>query len=109
MKTVIGNWLLPLQPARRNIPGKDRDACHGAPMSGNEDSVGTAAVASKEDARIAAIDIGSKSVRLVVAQVLPGEGYRILNEERENTRLTSILASTGRLDTTAGPLRIFHL
>jgi exopolyphosphatase/guanosine-5'-triphosphate,3'-diphosphate pyrophosphatase len=70
-------------------------------MSRNADSSGTAAVSSGEDARIAVIDIGSNSVRLVVAQVLPDEGYRILNEERENTRLASILASTGSLGTTA--------
>jgi len=70
-------------------------------MSGSVDSAGKAALSSGEDTRIAAIDIGSNSVRLVVAQVLPGGGYRILNEERENTRLASVLASTGRLDTTA--------
>ena len=70
-------------------------------MSGSVDSAGTAALSSGEDVRIAAIDIGSNSVRLVVAQALPGEEYRILNEERENTRLASVLASTGWFDTTA--------
>ena len=48
--------------------------------------------------RLAAIDIGSNSIRLVVAEALPGGLYRILDEERESTRLGKSLASTGRLD-----------
>ena len=70
-------------------------------MSGSVESANPVAASSEEDVRIAAIDIGSNSVRLVVAQALPNKGYRILNEERENTRLASILASTGSLGTTA--------
>jgi exopolyphosphatase/guanosine-5'-triphosphate,3'-diphosphate pyrophosphatase len=49
-------------------------------------------------ARIAAIDVGSNSIRLVVAEVLPSGGYRVLDEERENTRLAAALTTTGRLD-----------
>src|SRR5262245_39946209 len=52
-------------------------------------------------ARIAAIDVGSNSIRLVVAEVLPSGGYRVLDEERENTRLAAALSKTGRLDPTA--------
>ncbi|MCI0492679.1 MAG: Ppx/GppA family phosphatase [Planctomycetes bacterium] len=51
--------------------------------------------------RIAAIEVGSNSVRLVVAEVLPSGGYRVLDEERENTRLASALITTGRLDPAA--------
>ena len=40
-------------------------------------------------ARIAAIDVGSNSIRLVVAEVLTTGGYRVLDEERENTRLAA--------------------
>jgi exopolyphosphatase/guanosine-5'-triphosphate,3'-diphosphate pyrophosphatase len=47
--------------------------------------------------RIAAIDIGSNSVRLVVAEVLPSGGYRVLDEERENTRLAASMVATGEL------------
>lgn len=47
--------------------------------------------------RIAAIDIGSNSVRLVVAQVEASGGYRVLDEERENTRLASEIDETGLL------------
>ena len=34
----------------------------------------------------------------VVAEVLPSGGYRVLDEERENTRLAAALTKTGRLD-----------
>jgi exopolyphosphatase/guanosine-5'-triphosphate,3'-diphosphate pyrophosphatase len=64
--------------------------------------------------RIAAIDVGSNSVRLVVAEVLPSGGYRVLDEERENTRLSASMTKTGRLDpaaadATIGVLRNFLL
>jgi len=48
--------------------------------------------------RLAAIDIGSNSIRLVVAEAKPGGRYRILDEERESTRLGRSLASTGSID-----------
>src|SRR5262245_66563829 len=64
-------------------------------------------------ARIAAIDVGSNSVRLVVAEVLPSGGYRVLDEERENTRLSADLVKTGHLapsavETTIAALRRFQ-
>ncbi len=48
--------------------------------------------------RLAAIDIGTNSVRLIVAEPLRGGTYRILDEEREATRLGRSLSSTGMLD-----------
>lgn len=48
--------------------------------------------------RCAAIDIGSNSMRLVVAQILAGYDYRILDEEREPTRLARSLILSGKLD-----------
>jgi exopolyphosphatase / guanosine-5'-triphosphate,3'-diphosphate pyrophosphatase len=62
--------------------------------------------------RLAAIDIGSNSVRLMVAEPLRGGEYRILDEEREPTRLGRSLNSTGELDAeavelTLGALRRF--
>jgi exopolyphosphatase/guanosine-5'-triphosphate,3'-diphosphate pyrophosphatase len=48
--------------------------------------------------RLAAIDIGSNSVRLMVAEPLRGGNYRILDEEREPTRLGRKLSSTGQID-----------
>ena len=48
--------------------------------------------------RLAAIDIGSNSVRLLVAEALRGGTYRILDEEREPTRLGRSVSASGRLD-----------
>jgi len=48
--------------------------------------------------RLGAIDIGSNSVRLMVVEVLRGGAYRILDEEREPTRLGRSVSSFGRLD-----------
>lgn len=51
--------------------------------------------------RLAAIDIGSNSIRLVVAEVRPGGEYSRLDDERESTRLGRTLDTTGQLDTAA--------
>jgi exopolyphosphatase/guanosine-5'-triphosphate,3'-diphosphate pyrophosphatase len=48
--------------------------------------------------RLAAIDIGTNSIRLIVAEPLRGGNYRILDEEKESTRLGENLSKTGRLD-----------
>ncbi len=48
--------------------------------------------------RMAAIDIGTNSIRLMVAEPLRGGNYRILDEEKESTRLGEKLSKTGRLD-----------
>ena len=77
-----------------------------------EPNQAAAPVETTPGARIAAIDVGSNSIRLVVAEVLPSGGYRVLDEERENTRLAAALTKTGRLDpkaadATVGVLRNF--
>ncbi len=48
--------------------------------------------------RLAAIDIGTNSIRLIVAEPLRGGNYRILDEEKESTRLGENLSKTGQLD-----------
>ncbi|MFM8495716.1 MAG: HD domain-containing protein [Planctomycetia bacterium] len=48
--------------------------------------------------RLGAIDIGSNSVRLMIVEVLRGGAYRILDEEREPTRLGRSVSSHGQLD-----------
>lgn len=48
--------------------------------------------------RLAAIDVGSNSIRLTVAEAQAGGRYRVLDEERETTRLGRSLATTGQLD-----------
>jgi exopolyphosphatase/guanosine-5'-triphosphate,3'-diphosphate pyrophosphatase len=47
--------------------------------------------------RLAAIDIGSNSIRLLVAEASPDGSYRILDDEKRTTRLAKNLAHTGRL------------
>src|SRR5689334_24582757 len=51
--------------------------------------------------RLAAIDIGSNSIRLIVAEPLRGGNYRILDEEKVTARLGESLTKTGRLDVAA--------
>lgn len=51
--------------------------------------------------RIAAIDVGSNSIRLVVAEYDPASGVTIIDEVKEQPRLASGLATTGRLDEAA--------
>lgn len=48
--------------------------------------------------RLAAIDVGSNSVRLLVAEVSADGSYRVLDDEKQTTRLARGLAKTGRLD-----------
>ena len=51
--------------------------------------------------RLGAIDIGSNSVRLMVAEALRGGTYRILDEEREPTRLGKSMSTEGGLEAEA--------
>jgi exopolyphosphatase/guanosine-5'-triphosphate,3'-diphosphate pyrophosphatase len=47
--------------------------------------------------RLAAIDVGTNTIRLVVAEVEPDGGYRVLDDEREMTRLGQGLGASGRI------------
>src|SRR3989449_4116527 len=47
--------------------------------------------------RLAAVDIGTNSMRLVIAEVQPDASYRVLDQDREMTRLGRGLYSSGRL------------
>lgn len=61
---------------------------------------GTAAPADRPapGERIAAIDVGSNSIRLVVAEYDPQAGLAIIDEVKDQPRLATGLAATGRLD-----------
>ncbi|HET6883506.1 MAG TPA: Ppx/GppA phosphatase family protein, partial [Pirellulales bacterium] len=48
--------------------------------------------------RLAAIDVGTNSIRLVVAEALRDGNYRILTEEKDTARLGKDLATTGQLN-----------
>jgi exopolyphosphatase/guanosine-5'-triphosphate,3'-diphosphate pyrophosphatase len=54
-------------------------------------------VAPAERPRLAAIDIGTNSIRLIVAEMEPDGTYRVLDEEQEMSRLGHGLYRTGRL------------
>ena len=51
--------------------------------------------------RFAAIDVGTNSIRLVVAEALREGHYRVLTEEKDSARLGKDLSSTGRLNPAA--------
>jgi exopolyphosphatase/guanosine-5'-triphosphate,3'-diphosphate pyrophosphatase len=51
--------------------------------------------------RVAAIDVGTNSVRLVVAESDPVGKFRVIEDVRETTRLGGGLTQTGRLDRAA--------
>src|SRR5207249_7273521 len=50
--------------------------------------------------RLAAVDIGTNSMRLVIAEVQPDGSYRVLDQDREMTRLGRGLYRDGRLGDT---------
>lgn len=51
--------------------------------------------------RLAAIDVGSNSIRLSVAEYDPARGLRIIDEVKDQPRLASGIATTGELDPAA--------
>lgn len=51
--------------------------------------------------RLAAIDVGTNSLRLIIAEGLRDGKYRVLDDEKETTRLGRNLAASGFLDPTA--------
>lgn len=51
--------------------------------------------------RLAAIDVGTNTIRLIVAEVESDGTYRVLDEEREASRLGEGLAESGRLSSEA--------
>ncbi len=59
---------------------------------------GTKEPSRRGKSRIAAIDIGTNSIRLIVAEAAADGTYRVLDDEKEITRLGRGLHATGRLD-----------
>ena len=67
----------------------------------NLSSGGAKPSASEEDIRIAAIDIGSNSIRQIIADVSPGGYIRVVNEMKAAPRLGQAVERTGELTATA--------
>lgn len=61
----------------------------------------TAGASKGHRRRLAAIDIGSNSLRLIIAETGEHGGYRVLDDEKEVTRLGRGLHATGRMDGSA--------
>lgn len=59
--------------------------------------------------RLAAIDIGTNSIRLIVAEPLRGGSYRIVDEEKFPARLGKSLSRSGRLDREAADRALLAL
>ncbi|HXE58888.1 MAG TPA: Ppx/GppA phosphatase family protein [Gemmatimonadales bacterium] len=71
-------------------------------MSGaSRSDLAAPAVSGGEPERLAAIDVGSNSIRLVVADYDPVAGLTIVDEVKEQPRLAAGIAATGRLDPAA--------
>lgn len=51
--------------------------------------------------RVAAVDVGTNSIRLVVAESDPATKFRVIEDVRETTRLGAGLYQTGRISTAA--------
>jgi exopolyphosphatase/guanosine-5'-triphosphate,3'-diphosphate pyrophosphatase len=58
-------------------------------------------VAAEPRERLAALDVGSNSVRLLVAEFDPVAGLSVIDEVKDQPRLAQGLAATGRLDDAA--------
>lgn len=54
--------------------------------------------ATGDGLRLGAIDLGTNSIRLVIAEVRPDRSYRVLDDEKEFARLGRGLVLTGRLE-----------
>lgn len=80
-----------------------RDASGAVPVEvtiAESKSNATGRLEPRED-RLAVIDVGSNSVRLLVVELLPDGAYRTLDDEKETTRLGQGLVATGMLSTVA--------
>jgi len=68
------------------------------PSNGHTQATRVTATSRKQRRRIAAIDVGTNSIRLIIAETAPDGSYRVLDDEKEITRLGRGLHSTGKLD-----------
>lgn len=88
---IVDRLSLAIQERPAPTPSIEPAAAHRTAENKNE-------LAPPGPVRLAAIDVGSNSTRLVIAEAYPDGTYRLLDDERELTRLAHGLVQTGRLD-----------
>ncbi len=97
----VSPWVLEVKPSASDV------VLNGHAANGNGHarhalkSRGGRGGGGGEGARLAAIDVGTNSIRLIVAEVTPEGSYRILDDEKDITRLGRGLHETGRMDPAA--------
>lgn len=82
------------------VEAKPRSAAERTPRQ-SPGSLSANGSLRKARRRIAAIDVGTNSLRLIVAEAGPDSSYRVLDDEKEITRLGRGLHEHGRLDAVA--------
>ncbi len=70
------------------------------PQPGGADAPASILAADAGAVRLAAIDVGSNSLRLIIAEADGEGGYRVLDDEKITARLGWGLAASGRIDET---------
>src|SRR5207249_859409 len=86
--------LFPSPPPSGSEPATPQTSAPAA-TGGSAPPAGAAAAATLP--RLAAVDIGPNSIRLVVAEVQSDGSYRVLDQDREMTRLGRGLYDRGRI------------
>jgi exopolyphosphatase/guanosine-5'-triphosphate,3'-diphosphate pyrophosphatase len=76
---------------------KRNEVLPAAAVSAGRDSSGSLETRVVERVRVAAIDVGTNSIRLVVAESDPRSRFRIIEDLKDTTRLGAGLYFTGRL------------
>ncbi len=85
-------------PAPVDQPPNDPSSSGNGPRRNGSVSVSEEQRQTKPGARrLAAIDVGTNSIRLIIAEASPDRSYRILDDEKETSRLGQGLATTGRM------------
>jgi exopolyphosphatase/guanosine-5'-triphosphate,3'-diphosphate pyrophosphatase len=92
--------VAPVEPASPARPAPSPSAAPATELAGASADL-PAPPAASERVRIAAIDVGTNSIRLIIAEVGPGGSYRILDDEKEITRLGRGLHETGDMHPSA--------